>query len=58
VGAAMGQAKKLAMYILVIFVLYTIIDSPVRAASLVQVGFTGISNAAKSVGTFMSNLVK
>jgi len=58
VGEAKGQAKKLAMYILVIFVLYTIIDSPVRAASLVQVGFTGISNAAKSVGTFMSNLVK
>ena len=54
----MGQAKKIAMYILVIFVLYTIITSPVRAASLVQVGFTGISNAAKAVGTFMSSLVK
>ncbi len=54
----MGQAKKLAMYILVIFVLYTIIASPIRAANLVQVGFTGISTAAKAVGTFMSNLVK
>jgi hypothetical protein len=39
-------------------VLYTIITSPVRAASLVQTGFQGISDAAKAVGTFMSNLVK
>ena len=46
------------MYAVIIFVLYTIITSPVRAADLVQVGFTGISNAAKSVGTFMTNLVK
>jgi hypothetical protein len=57
-GGVMGQAKKIAMYCLVIFVLYTIITSPVRAADLVQVGFTGISSAAKSVGTFMTNLVK
>ncbi len=54
----MGQARKITMYILVVFVLYTIITSPVRAADLVQVGFTGISHAAKSVGTFMNNLVK
>lgn len=53
----MAQAKKVAMYILVVFVLYTIITSPDRAADLVQIGFEGISSAAKSVGTFMTALV-
>ncbi|MFF4650371.1 hypothetical protein [Streptomyces sp. NPDC001380] len=45
------------MYLLLIFVLYTIITSPSRAADLVQVGFEGISGAAKSVGTFMTGLI-
>jgi len=54
----MAQAKKIATIILVIFVLYTIITSPVRASDLVKTGFVGISDAAKSVGTFMSSLVK
>ncbi|WP_281048219.1 hypothetical protein [Streptomyces himastatinicus] len=42
---------------LIVFVLYTIIQTPARAADLVQVGFEGISEAAKSVGEFMSELV-
>ena len=53
----MAQAKKIAMVILVVFVFYTIITSPVRAAQLVQVGFEGISAAAKGVGKFMTSLV-
>jgi hypothetical protein len=53
----MAQARKIATYGLVIFVLYTIIDQPARAADLVQVGFVGISNAAKSIGQFMHDLV-
>jgi hypothetical protein len=53
---SMAQAKKVTMNILVIFVLYTIIDQPARAADLVQVGFEGISNAAKSIGKFMHDL--
>lgn len=53
----MAQAKKIGMYLLLIFVLYTIITSPSRAADLVQVGFEGISSAAKSVGTFMTGLI-
>ncbi|WP_274389094.1 hypothetical protein [Streptomyces taklimakanensis] len=39
------------------FLLYTIITSPDRSAELVGVGFEGISNAAKGVGTFMTELV-
>lgn len=54
----MAQARKIVTYILVIFVLYTIITSPARAAELVQVGFQGISNAARGIGQFMSQLIK
>ncbi|GHJ27067.1 MULTISPECIES: hypothetical protein [Streptomyces] len=53
----MAQAKKIALYMLIVFVLYTIIKTPARAADLVQVGFEGISDAAKSVGEFMTELV-
>ncbi|MFD5748014.1 hypothetical protein [Streptomyces sp. NPDC127033] len=53
----MGQAKKIVLYGLAVFVLYTIITSPDRAADLVQVGFEGISSAAQGVGDFMSALV-
>jgi hypothetical protein len=54
----MGQARRIITWALVIFVFYTIITSPTRAADLVQIGFTGISNAAKAVGTFMTSLIK
>ncbi|KJK57130.1 hypothetical protein [Saccharothrix sp. ST-888] len=56
-AGAMAQAKKIGMYLLLIFVIYTIITSPTRAAELVQSGFVGISDAAKAVGTFMTGLV-
>ncbi|MER7794568.1 hypothetical protein [Streptomyces sp. NPDC097640] len=53
----MAQAKKVVLYMVIVFVLYTIINSPARAADLVQVGFEGISDAAKSVGEFMTELI-
>ncbi|GAA2449209.1 MULTISPECIES: hypothetical protein [Streptomyces] len=53
----MVQAKKITLYVVVVFVLYTIINSPARAADLVQVGFEGISSAAQGVGDFMTELV-
>jgi hypothetical protein len=53
----MAQAKKITLYVVVVFVLYTIINSPARAADLVQVGFQGISDAAQGVGEFMTQLV-
>ncbi|MEU9118344.1 hypothetical protein AB0C96_00525 [Streptomyces sp. NPDC048506] len=53
----MAQAKKIVMYLLIVFVLYTIITSPQRAAQLVQVGFEGISSAAQGVGEFMTQLI-
>ncbi|MFD4141182.1 hypothetical protein OHS70_18975 [Streptomyces sp. NBC_00390] len=53
----MVQTKKIALYIVVVFVLYTIITSPAKAADMVQVGFEGISSAAQGVGQFMTELV-
>ena len=46
----MVQTKKIALYVVVVFVLYTIITSPEKAADLVQIGFEGISSAAQGVG--------
>jgi hypothetical protein len=54
----MAVARKVILYGLVVFVLYTIITSPARAADLVQIGFEGISNAADGVGEFMSQLIQ
>ncbi|GGX38024.1 hypothetical protein [Streptomyces chryseus] len=54
----MVQTKKIALYVIVVFVLYTIITSPARAADLVQVGFEGVSSAAQGVGEFMSQLIQ
>ncbi|MFF3767282.1 hypothetical protein ACFYYR_24770 [Streptomyces sp. NPDC001922] len=53
----MAQTKKIAQYVVIVFVLYTIITSPERAADLVQIGFEGISSAAQGVGEFMTQLV-
>ncbi|MEV2210542.1 hypothetical protein AB0H86_03345 [Streptomyces sp. NPDC050997] len=48
------NSKKIAVYVLVVFALYVIITDPAKAADYVQIGFEGISDAAKSVGDFMS----
>ena len=48
------NAKKIAVYVLVVFVLYLIITDPETAADYVQIGFEGISEAAKAVGDFMT----
>lgn len=54
----MAAARKVILYALVVFILYTIITSPARAADLVQVGFEGISSAAQGVGQFFTQLVQ
>lgn len=48
------NSKKVAVYVLVVFVLYVIITDPAKAADYVQIGFEGISNAAKAIGDFMT----
>ncbi|MFB7931921.1 MULTISPECIES: hypothetical protein [Streptomyces] len=46
------NAKKVAVYVVVVFVAYVIITDPEKAADYVQVGFQGISDAAKALGDF------
>ncbi|GAA2293082.1 hypothetical protein GCM10010415_76270 [Streptomyces atrovirens] len=48
------NAKKIAVYVIVVFVLYLIITDPETAADYVQIGFEGISEAAKAIGDFMT----
>jgi hypothetical protein len=48
------QGKKIALYVVIVFVLYVIITDPAKAADYMQIGFEGISNAAKAVGRFMT----
>ncbi|MFP8907455.1 MULTISPECIES: hypothetical protein [Streptomyces] len=55
--ASAVDVKKVVLYILLVFILYSIITSPDRSAELVGIGFEGISSAAKGVGTFMTELV-
>ncbi|MFI6015358.1 hypothetical protein ACIBAG_42480 [Streptomyces sp. NPDC051243] len=48
------NSKKVAVYVLAVFVLYVIITDPAKAADYVQIGFEGISDAAKAIGDFMT----
>ncbi|MEV1084999.1 hypothetical protein AB0I98_43445 [Streptomyces sp. NPDC050211] len=48
------NSKKVAVYVVVVFVLYVIITDPSKAADYVQIGFEGISDAAKALGDFAS----
>jgi len=48
------NSKKIAVYALVVFVLYVIITDPAKAADYVQIGFEGISSAAQAIGHFMT----
>ncbi|MFF9122358.1 hypothetical protein ACF09J_03475 [Streptomyces sp. NPDC014889] len=48
------NAKKIAVYVIVVFVLYVIITDPKGAAGYVEIGFEGISDAAKAIGDFMT----
>ncbi|GGR42550.1 MULTISPECIES: hypothetical protein [Streptomyces] len=53
----MSQARKVAVYAFGVFILYAIITAPDRSAELVQIGFEGLSSAAKGVGEFMTELI-
>ncbi|MFE7897939.1 hypothetical protein ACFU3E_10525 [Streptomyces sp. NPDC057424] len=46
------NAKKIAVYALVVFALYVIITDPETATDYVLVAFQGISDAAGALGDF------
>ena len=53
-AAVAVNAKKIAVYALVVFVLYVIITDPTKAAEYVEIAFEGVSNAAGAIGDFMT----
>ncbi|MFI6857362.1 hypothetical protein [Streptomyces sp. NPDC050416] len=46
------NAKKIAVYVVVVFVMYVIITDPQKAADYMLIGFQGISDAARALGDF------
>ncbi|MER6713297.1 MULTISPECIES: hypothetical protein [unclassified Streptomyces] len=46
------NAKKIAVYLVVVFVFYVIITDPEKASDYVLIGFQGISDAAGALGDF------
>ncbi|MFE9251769.1 hypothetical protein [Streptomyces sp. NPDC007088] len=50
----MPQARKIALFAVIVFVLYVIITDPAKAADYVQMGFEGVSDGASAVGDFMT----
>jgi hypothetical protein len=46
------NAKKVAVYVVVVFALYVIITDPDKATGYVDIGFQGISDAARALGDF------
>ncbi|MFI6092490.1 MULTISPECIES: hypothetical protein [unclassified Streptomyces] len=48
------QWKKVGLFALVVFMLYVIITDPAKAADYVQIGFEAVSDAAQSIGDFMT----
>jgi hypothetical protein len=53
-----ATTKRVLLWLGVAFVVYTIIESPAKAADLVQAAFGGMSEAGKSQGTFFDALVR
>nr|WP_203691704.1 hypothetical protein [Streptomyces sp. SID12488] len=53
-AAVAVNAKKIAVYAVVVFVAYVIITDPKGAAEYVEIAFEGISNAASAIGDFMT----
>ncbi|WP_128377402.1 hypothetical protein [Streptomyces cavernae] len=46
------NAKKIAIFVVAVFVVYVIITDPAKAADYVEIGFEGISSAARALGDF------
>jgi hypothetical protein len=52
------NAKKIAVYVVVVFVMYVIVTDPKTAADYVLIGFQGISDAAGALGDFATWVAK
>ena len=52
-----ATTKRVLLWLGIAFVVYTIIQSPGKAADMVQTAFGGISSAGQSLGEFFDALV-
>jgi hypothetical protein len=52
-----ATVKKVLLWLVLAFVVYTIIASPGKAAEMVRETFGGISTAGESLGSFFDALV-
>jgi hypothetical protein len=51
------QARRIALYLLAVLVLYSVITFPERATDFVGLGFVGISDAAEGVGDLLADSI-
>jgi len=53
-----GKAKTVLMWIVIVFLLYAVVQSPDRAADIVQAIWDVIVGAFKSFGQFVQSLIE
>ncbi len=51
------QARRIALYLLAVAVLYAVVASPDRSADFVGLGFLAVSGAAEGVGDLLAELI-
>jgi hypothetical protein len=54
----LAQARKAALYLVLVFVLYSVITFPERATEFVELAFAAISEAGQGVGDMLAELVR
>jgi hypothetical protein len=52
-----AQARKTALYLVAVFVLYSVVIFPERATDFVGLGFLGVSDAAEGVGELLAEIL-
>jgi hypothetical protein len=53
-----GKAKTILMWVVIVFLLYAVVQSPDRAADIVQAIWDVILGAFQSFGQFVQSLMK
>jgi hypothetical protein len=51
------QARRIALYLVAVAVLYAVVASPDRATDFVGLGFHAVSGAAEGVGDLLAELI-
>jgi hypothetical protein len=54
----MTRTRRIILFIVLAFALYTVVTNPTQAASYVQTAFLWLANAVQSIFRFFSALLK